>query len=191
MASKVMAQRRESTASSTGGGEKRRKPRRQSGQAVAHESKETIVLKSRLQRTDSDKVIRRKSMERNSIRVEFLQGLKGLGDGDGNNSLTRMSLASAVRGSVGRGYNNNSSFNSNNESRGELLATMANLNASHNTSGSSSSSLQQHGPEFTEQQMMDMSNQALLQLQLSDSESECSEAMDEEEEVEEEKDDHL
>ena len=82
--------------------EKRRKPRRQSGHAVAFESKEAVVQRSRLERTDSDKVIRRNSMERkmsvrNSIRLpqDFLKGLKGLDD-----SLNRLSMS---RTSITRG----------------------------------------------------------------------------------------
>lgn len=95
MTSEVAAPRRQSVLA-----QKRRKPRRQSGVAVASESRESVVQKTRVQRTDSDKVIRRKSMERkmsvrNSIKLpqDFLDGLKGLDD-----SVTRMSLTGSVRG---------------------------------------------------------------------------------------------
>jgi hypothetical protein len=78
--------------------EKRRKPRRQSGHAVAFESKEAVVQRSRMERTDSDKVIRR-----NSIRLsqDFLLGLKGLDDSFTRNSMT-MSRGSLLHDSKER-----------------------------------------------------------------------------------------
>lgn len=124
--------------------EKRRKPRRQSGHAVAFESKEAVVQRSRLERTDSDKVIRRNSMERkmsvrNSIRLpqDFLDGLKGLDD-----SYTRMSTS---RGNV--------LHDSKEEVSGE--------NPAHRS--------------FTDQQIMEMSKQAL---EFSDSDTESEAELD-------------
>ena len=152
MTSKVSAQRRQTFPATS---EKRRKPRRQSGEAVALENKESVVQKSRMERTDSDKVIRRNSMERklsvrNSLRlpVEFLQGLKGLDD-----SLTR---SPSVRGLGG----------------GSLHDSQ--------TSHTSASSL--HGPEFTEEQLLEMSKQALQFSEDDDDASVISEVMEEFEE---------
>ncbi|CAB9529354.1 expressed unknown protein [Seminavis robusta] len=123
--------------------EKRRKPRRQSGHAVAFENKETVVQRSRLERTDSDKVIRRNSMERkmsvrNSMKLpqDFLKGLTGLDD-----SLNRMSMSGSCRGL--------------NDSKGEVTSENANT----------------HGPSFSKKQLEEMSKQA-LQFSDSDTEDE-------------------
>jgi hypothetical protein len=133
--------------------EKRRKPRRQSGHAVAFESKEAVVERSRLERTDSDKVIRRNSMERkmslrNSIRLpqDFLNGIKGLDD-----SFTSMSMAQVMR-------------------RGSAL---------HFLHDSSKESLSDENPTshraFTDQQITEMSKQAL---EFSDSDTEDEAELD-------------
>lgn len=124
---------------------KRRKPRRQSGAAVAFEDKGKVAQLTRLERSDSDKVIRRNSMERkmsvrNSIRLpeDFLKGLKGLDDSlFGNDS--------------GGGMDNSSGRNEMNDSQKS-----------------------QHR-EFTEVEIVEMSNAALL----SDSGSELSVGLDE------------
>lgn len=144
------SERRRQTVPIVANHKKRRKPRRQSGQAVAFENKESVVQKSRLERTDSDKVIRRNSMERklsvrNSIKLpeDFLKGMKGLDD-----SFTRMSLSASVRG-LG-GYPDSARPDPND-------------------------SYSSHGPEFTEEQLHEMSRQALA---LSDSESEVTVDLD-------------
>jgi len=169
---------------------KRSKPRRQSGAAVEGESRESIVEKTRLERSDSDRVIRRNSMERkmsvrNSLHLpkDFLQGLKGL-----DASLTRMSLAGSVRG---LGLTN---------SQRELLRTsfirptdgQGHSKDNHEDSNNSSTSFTQyssnhlHGPAFTEEQLAEMSNQALMLSDNEDSGSELEVPMEGETEDEEE-----
>ena len=76
---------------------KRRKPRRQSGAAVAYNSKDVVVQSTRLERSDSDRVIRRASMERkmsqrHSVRLpeDFLKSLSGLDDSFLNDSAQSM-----------------------------------------------------------------------------------------------------
>ena len=145
MTSEVAAPRRQSVLN-----QKRRKPRRQSGVAVAFENKESVVQRSRLERTDSDKVIRRKSMERKmSVRTsiklpqDFLDGLKGLDD-----SLTRMSLTGSVRGI------------SDHQRRLSAITDAGEEPADDNNN---------HGASFTQGQIADMSKQAL---EMSDSDSE-------------------
>jgi len=137
--------------------QKRRKPRRQSGAAVATENKETIVHKARLERTDSDKVIRRNSMERkmsvrNSIRLpeDFLKGLKGLDD-----SVTRMSLSQSIRGISARNLLHGGGATGGGSTEGD-----------HSSRRGSDS---EHGPVFTEQEIAKMSQEAL---EFSDSDAE-------------------
>ena len=152
--------------------QKRRKPRRQSGQAVAFENRESVVQKARVERTDSDKVIRRNSMARklsvrNSMKLpaDFLESLKGL-----DSSLTRMSLVAATA----RGGH-----------RPSLAEALANASGSAeddthiNSSNTSATSL--HGPEFSEAQLQQMSEQALQSSDDEESEEESvvSEVMEE------------
>ena len=119
------------------------------------ENKETVVQRTRVERTDSDKVIRRNSMERkmsvrNSIKLpqDFLNGLKGL-----DTSLTRMSLAGSVRGLS----DSQTSF-------------QGSLGSNPDTNPSA------HGPTFTPEEIEQMSKQAL---EFSDSDSEVSMDMEE------------
>jgi hypothetical protein len=131
--------------------EKRRKPRRQSGMAVQFANKESVVQRSRLERTDSDKVIRRKSMERkmsnrNSLKLpqDFLDGLKRMDE-----SLRRRSLAGSVRGL-----------------RPHELEQLGMEDISENSA---------NGGTYTEEQIREMSKQAL---EMSDSDSEGSVELD-------------
>ena len=137
---------------------KRRKPRRQSGLAVAFENRESVVQKSRLERTDSDKVIRRNSMARKLslhntsmmeglMPEEYLNQLKDL-----DASLTRMSLVAVAR---------RNSTAAATAATTTTTTTTTPGNSSRNRPTLAVSSLV-HGPEFTETQLQDMSEQALL-----------------------------
>lgn len=140
--------------------QKRRKPRRQSGLAVAFENRESVVQKARVERTDSDKVIRRNSMARKlSVRnsmtlpADFLEGLKGLDE-----SLTRMSLVAAATTRGGK--------------RPSLAEALAKASGSAEDDKNTHASATTHGPEFSEAQLRNMSEQAL---QISDDDEEESE----------------
>lgn len=130
--------------------QKRRKPRRQSGAAVLHENKGSVVQRSRLERTDSDKVIRRNSMARkmslhnNAIKLpqDFLQGLKTLDE-----EISRMSLTGSVRGSI----------------RGSLRGSMnAQVQAAQTEAEKAENNPDSpHGKVFTDAQLAEMSKEAL------------------------------